>query len=370
MKIILFVFLVFLYDFLSFSQTKEQKFVNEYLTLVNEVRKSPSAFAQKYALDLAEYPEFSEMLKSKTKIPEIVFDKKLTANITRLLAGKYTEADFDGTVCGMSGSETDFDVENFEDKKEILEYYFEILDEDQTNIFDPAIIKLGMNVKITGENVHMRFIYGSTCDLASLREKYFYKEKVDTSKVDFKKLNTAKSVTYLSEAEKRMVQEINFVRCYPKEYAAIIASEMSKRSEKDKGLLPAEITALNELLVRLKTMTPLTPIQASECIYKAAKKHGLDMKAHNFIAHEGSTDSEPSDRMKKECTSVGDTGENIGGGDEKLRDKMIDLLLDDGITGRGHRETLLDPSWTHVGVAYVPKVGIMEHVWVQDFVKF
>ena len=94
------------------------------------------------------------------------------------------------------------------------------------------------------------------------------------------------------------------------------------------------------------------------------------MKTHGFIAHDGSDGKEPHDRMKAACGTVSTSGENIGGGDETIRGKVIELLLDEGITGRGHRRTLLDKDWTHVGVHYVKKVGLIEDVWIQNFAAF
>ncbi|MGV3629991.1 MAG: CAP domain-containing protein [Bacteroidota bacterium] len=364
--------ILFLFSFFtvlaSFSQ-REQKLVDDYLSLVNELRQNPAAFGTKYSKNLEDYPEFKHVLKTQKKLPAISFDQKLASSITRLLGGKYTESDFDG-ICGISGSETEFDVENFDDKQEILDYFFEILEEDGSNIFDPSIIKIGMDAKISGETVEMRFIYGSSCDLKTLRQAYTSTEKADTSRVDFARLNTAKNAAYLTLSEKQMVQEINFVRCYPKEYAAIVAAELSKRSAEKEGLKPDEFVALHELIAELKAMKPLTPLQASECISKAAKKHGADMKTHGFIAHDGSDGKEPHDRMKAACGTVSTSGENIGGGDETIRGKVIELLLDEGITGRGHRRTLLDKDWTHVGVHYVKKVGLIEDVWIQNFAAF
>lgn len=352
----------------AFSQSREQKVVNEYLALLNELRQNPTAFTNRYDKELEDYPEFKVVLKSQKKLPAFAFDKKLTANLTRLLGGRYTESDFDG-ICGMSGSQAEFDVENFDDKQEILEYFFEILEEEGTTIFDPSQVKIGIDAKITGGTVGMRFIYGASCDIKSLRQTFNATEKIDTSKVDFAKLNSAKKITYLTASEKQMVQEINFVRCYPKEYAAIVAAELGKRSAKEEGLKPDELVALNELLAELKVMQPLAPLDVSECLSKAAKKHGADMKAKGFIAHEGSDGKEPHDRMNAACGKTETSGENIGGGDS-VRGKVIELLIDEGISGRGHRRTLLDADWTHVGVNYVKKVGLIDDVWIQNFAAF
>ncbi|MCE3296397.1 MAG: uncharacterized protein K0R65_2111 [Crocinitomicaceae bacterium] len=357
------------FAFMGFSQSREQKLVSDYFALVNELRQTPQAFAVKYNSYLEDYPEFKEALKSQKKLPAFTFDQKLTANMTRLLGGRYTEADFDG-ICGMSGAQAQLDIEDFNNKEEIRELFFEILEEEGTNIFDPSQVKMGIDAKISGETAEMRFIYGTSCDIQKLRQTFTSTEKPDTSKVDFTQLNTAKNVTYLTAYEKQMVQEINFVRCYPKEYAAIVALRLSERSAAEGGLKPDEEVALKELLAELKAMKPLTPLQPSECVSKAAKKHGADMKAKGFIAHDGSDGKGPHERMKAACSGIETSGENIGGGEETVRGRVIELLIDEGITGRGHRRTLLDRSWTHVGVNYIPKAGLIEDVWTQNFTAF
>lgn len=351
------------------AQTREQKLMNTYLELINELRKNPGAFATKYAVQLEDFTEFNTLLKKKSPLPVLSLDKKLSSSISRLMGGSYSESDFDG-ICGISGSEAHMEPDNFDDRKEMLELFIEMLEGDRTNLLDPSVIKLGMDAKITGEKANMRFIYGTSCDLKDLRQNYVSSEKADTSGIDFNRLNTAKNAAYLTPSEKQMILEINFVRCHPATYATILSAELSKRSAENGGLEPDEFVALEEIIERLKKMKALAPIHPAECITRAAQKHGADMKAHGFVAHDGTGGSGPGERMKKACGDILSSGENIGGGDESIRIKVIKLLLDDGISGRGHREILLDPQWTHVGVHYVQKVGLIDDIWVQDFARF
>lgn len=61
-------------------------------------------------------------------------------------------------------------------------------------------------------------------------------------------------------------------------------------------------------------------------------------------------------------------GENIAGSYPKptARDIVIQLLVDEGIPGYGHRSNLLDPQWTHVACL---TDGLHEGMyrWIQDF---
>jgi uncharacterized protein YkwD len=46
--------------------------------------------------------------------------------------------------------------------------------------------------------------------------------------------------------------------------------------------------------------------------------------------------------------------ENIAYGENPAREVVLQLLIDDGVYDRGHRNNLLDPQWTVAGVACGP----------------
>jgi uncharacterized protein YkwD len=46
--------------------------------------------------------------------------------------------------------------------------------------------------------------------------------------------------------------------------------------------------------------------------------------------------------------------ENIAYGENPARAVVIQLLVDDGVRDRGHRDNILDPKWTIEGVACGP----------------
>ena len=47
------------------------------------------------------------------------------------------------------------------------------------------------------------------------------------------------------------------------------------------------------------------------------------------------------------------------------RDIVLQLLIDSGIPGYGHRYNLLDPQWTHVACRTEKYKGT--HWWIQNF---
>ena len=59
--------------------------------------------------------------------------------------------------------------------------------------------------------------------------------------------------------------------------------------------------------------------------------------------------------------------ENLVGGEKSVRILVIQLLIDSGISSRGHRYNMLDPSWKYIG-CYGYKSEEMYN-YVQNFAK-
>lgn len=349
------------------SQTLEQKIRDEVMKLANELRTNPKTFAAKYAETIDDTELQKEIAESKILGP-ILLDEKLSKNAKTFFAGKYSLDDLKG-YCGISGSFQAYDKEDLVTTEELHESILEEIIEEFSNLIDPSNFKMGIHVE-EGKEIILTLIYGQSCDIASLKKEFVFEQKVDSSSVVFSKINTAKNEVYLSANEKELIKEINYVRQYPKVYAQIISQYMAEKSKKNGGLEPDEYKALVELIEQLNKMKPVQTLNPTQCIYQAAKKHGLDMKAKAFVAHTGSDNSEPEDRMEKTCKNIISSGENIGGGDFSPRISLFELLIDDGISGRGHRENILRAEWSSIGVYYVKKAGIMEDIYVQNFVRF
>jgi uncharacterized protein YkwD len=112
---------------------------------------------------------------------------------------------------------------------------------------------------------------------------------------------------------------------------------------------------------RLSTLQPL------QCLYVAARKHGNDQRKRGATDHQGSDGSWPWDRVLRECSDLKDGNENLVGGPANIRRAVILLLVDDGIEGRGHRKTTLNPDWKYVACHKMGTIGDMPNCWVQQY---
>lgn len=173
------------------------------------------------------------------------------------------------------------------------------------------------------------------------------------------------SAAYMSSEELAMVDEINLARTNPAGYVRHIEDYIeSIRKSKDSS---PSITAARELIAELKRMEPVAELRPSECMYRAAKKHGLEQKPSGDVNHQGRDGSWPWDRVLRECPGFTDGNENIVGGPSDVRRAVVLLLVDEGIEGHGHRKNILDPNWRYVACYKVGQVGEVPNSWIQDF---
>jgi uncharacterized protein YkwD len=204
----------------------------------------------------------------------------------------------------------------------------------------------------------------------------------------------------MSAMEKDMIYEINRVRSNPKSYIQYIQPLLNKANntlkEYGKGSKNysltfttstkngketetidttwhynnvEEVKALTTLINDLKKMKSLSVLKPDNGIYNAAKKHADDQNAHEWkLMHVGTDGSHPWDRITKFSPTMTFGNENIAGNSKDsvtAKDIVIQLLIDSGIPGYGHRYNLLDPSWTHVACK-----GEFYHSmywWIQNF---
>lgn len=211
---------------------------------------------------------------------------------------------------------------------------------------------------------------------------------------------TANDEDYLSEDEKEMIAEINRVRTNPKAYLKFIqpllkeavkrlknegrgSKHFSIRTTYRNGRASKkriyfyqneeEVKALKTLVYDLENLGNLNALKPSYGIHKALKKHARDQKPRGDIDHLGTDGSWPNDRITKYAKEMETGNENIAGLTRSTpRAIVIQLLVDEGIEGYGHRYNMLDPQWTHcscISVGKITKDAWAMDYWIQNFGK-
>ncbi len=181
---------------------------------------------------------------------------------------------------------------------------------------------------------------------------------------DGQSFSPAPLAPYMSTEEYSMIKEINLLRSNPALYIPYVRE--FKREQNAKGWTVYN-ESIKDLIQELRSTAPLGALHPAECMYRAAKGHGDDLKVIGSANHIGTNGSWPWDRVKKSCPDFHDGNENLVGGPETVRNAVILLLIDHGIATKGHRENLLNPYWTHVVCHKVGDLGTMPNVWVQKF---
>ncbi len=100
-------------------------------------------------------------------------------------------------------------------------------------------------------------------------------------------------------------------------------------------------------------MKPRAPVRVSESLVKAARDHARQMGSRGALGHTGADGSTLRTRVERHGQWSGSIAENIHYGSEQPLRIVLDLLIDEGVAGRGHRKNILDPAarWVGVGLA-------------------
>jgi uncharacterized protein YkwD len=214
------------------------------------------------------------------------------------------------------------------------------------------------------------------------------------------RLNTAKNCIYMKPEEREMIREINLLRSNPAGYLQYIQPLLKKalatlrtqgKGSKNYSVTTStttlgdkqttvvdtnwhynndeEVKALQSLVKDLKKMKPLSVLQPDTGIYKAVQYYGADQDKHSWnLHHIGSDGSRPWDRITRFSPRMQTGNENIAGRFPLAspREIVIQLLVDSGIPGYGHRYNLLDRQWTHVA-CYSGGINEGVYRWLQNF---
>jgi uncharacterized YkwD family protein len=104
------------------------------------------------------------------------------------------------------------------------------------------------------------------------------------------------------------------------------------------------------------------PLQIDLRLVAAARAKAADMKTNNYFDHTSPTYGSPWALMQSFGLTVQWAGENIGG------NQTVAAAMAAWMQSSGHRENILDPRFTHlgVGVAYGSSYG---NLYVQEFLQ-
>ena len=177
---------------------------------------------------------------------------------------------------------------------------------------------------------------------------------------------------YLSSMGQEVFEELNLARTQPKRYAEFL-TEMRQHFNGKRLQRPGRptlmtqegVAAVNEAIRFLRSTEPLPALELSKGLSLAAQAHVKDQQ-DGALGHSGSEGSKPWNRMNQFGTWQGEVAENIAYGAYSARGVVSQLIIDDGVPDRGHRENIFNPDFRYVGVACGPHARFAR-MCVMDF---
>lgn len=173
---------------------------------------------------------------------------------------------------------------------------------------------------------------------------------------------------------RQVLAEINLARAEPSKYAGFVREfrnlfngmfyqipGMDAPWETDEG-----VAAVDEAIQFLSQQKRLPPLGWSAGLAAAAAELAREQGESGATGHIGARSGALPKRIERHGKWKGRIGENIAYGPGDARMMVIQLLVDDGTPGRGHRKNLFNPDFGKTGVACGTHPSF-ERVCVIDF---
>lgn len=104
--------------------------------------------------------------------------------------------------------------------------------------------------------------------------------------------------------------------------------------------------AVQEAIDFLKIQPPVDVLRWNEHVYKACVDHLQDIGPKGLIQHDSSDGKTGvKERMRKYGNVVSCYGENLSFHCDEAKDVLMQLIIDDGVPNRGHRENIFNPEF-------------------------
>jgi uncharacterized protein YkwD len=162
-----------------------------------------------------------------------------------------------------------------------------------------------------------------------------------------------------SAFERALLAEHNAARTDPAGYARHLEAlipyfegTVLRRPGSNVGLQTNEGTAaVREAIRALREQTPVSALEWSDGIFRAARDHVRDQGPRGATGHNGSDGSTMDSRLRRYGAWLSTAAENIDYGSANARDVLISLIVDDGVPSRGHRRNIFNPNIRVMGGA-------------------
>lgn len=160
----------------------------------------------------------------------------------------------------------------------------------------------------------------------------------------------------------QVLAEINLARTAPATYAGYIRAFRSRFRGKVYSLPGSAVSiqtregkaAVDEASRYLSRRKPLPQLSWSDGLAAAAAGLAEDQGRSGATGHVDSQGKGVKERIELQGKWAVRIAENIGYGPGEARQMVMQLIIDDGVKGRGHRKNIFSKAFTTAGVACGP----------------
>ncbi|KQL49890.1 hypothetical protein AN963_09425 [Brevibacillus choshinensis] len=146
------------------------------------------------------------------------------------------------------------------------------------------------------------------------------------------------------------------VKQQPVQQQPVAAPQPAKQADQQVEA-SAVVKQVADLVNQERAKAGLKPVTLDASLNKVAQAKAADMSNNNYFDHTSPTYGSPFDMMKQFGVSFMTAGENIAMGQ-----RTADEVMNQWMNSEGHRENIMNPSFTKIGVGYV------NGYWVQEFI--
>ena len=114
------------------------------------------------------------------------------------------------------------------------------------------------------------------------------------------------------------------------------------------------LAAIDEAIAFLDAQTPLSPVAINPVLTAAARDYAAEQGATGAMGHVAGDGATLPDRLRARGWHRGEIAETIDYGFADATLVAIELIVDDGVPGRGHRAVVFTPTLRYAGAGCGP----------------
>lgn len=191
------------------------------------------------------------------------------------------------------------------------------------------------------------------------------KEKPKTTKTKATNKKSSKKTANSTKSNTSKKTTTSTSNSSPTQTKQSTSSNQAPSSTSGSSTSDTNVSTVEREVVRLvnieREKQGLKPLVLDSKLSSIAGKKSQDMKDNNYFSHQSPTYGSPFDMLKQFGVSYRTAGENIAAGQRSAKE-----VVDGWMNSQGHRENILNASYSRIGVGYVSG-GSYGSYWTQLF---